>query len=364
MSWVLAFLGFAALIMLHELGHFMAAKAVGMRVERFSLFFPPFLFRWRKKGSETEYTIGAIPLGGYVKITGMTANEELPEDVAYRAYHKQKPWKRIVVIAAGPLMNVLVAFLIFFALFLANGKVTSVTPTKQIEATTQEPAKSALKAGDTIVSVDGIRGKPDVIRRQISSHHCAGTPKSGCSAATPARVTFVRDGQAHTVALTPRYDATNKRTLLGFAYHVDEHHQMLGVGGSAKASLDAMWTITSRTGEALARIVTPQGRDQLSGVVGSYEATRQAINFNTERALTILGIISLSLAIINLFPFLPLDGGHIFWALAEKVRGKPIPFRIIERASVVGFVLVACLFVIGLSNDIGRLTSGQGFGLR
>src|SRR5206468_776078 len=82
MSWLLAFAGFAALIMLHELGHFMAAKATGMRVERFSLFFPPHIFKWRPKGSETDYAIGIIPLGGYCKITGMTANEELPEDIA------------------------------------------------------------------------------------------------------------------------------------------------------------------------------------------------------------------------------------------------------------------------------------------
>jgi len=98
--------------------------------------------------------------------------------------------------------------------------------------------------------------------------------------------------------------------------------------------------------------------------VGSYETTRQAFTLNTETALRILAIISLSLAIVNLFPFLPLDGGHIFWAVAEKVRGRAIPFRVIERASIVGFVLIMFLFVIGLSNDIGRLTSGEGFHLR
>ena len=101
-SYLLAFAGFAALVILHELGHFVAAKAVGMRVERFSLFFPPLIWRWRPKGSETEYAIGAIPLGGYVKITGMSPEEEMPPEVAPRAYFRQKVWKRIVVIAAGP----------------------------------------------------------------------------------------------------------------------------------------------------------------------------------------------------------------------------------------------------------------------
>ena len=101
----------------------------------------------------------------------------------------------------------------------------------------------------------------------------------------------------------------------------------------------------------------------VSGVVGSFEVTRQTIDFDTTRALYILALISLSLAVVNLFPFLPLDGGHIFWAVAEKVRGRPIPFSVMERASVVGFMLVAVLFIIGLTNDIGRLT-GNGFNVR
>src|SRR6201985_1402649 len=104
MSYFLAFLGFAALIVLHELGHFAAAKAVGMRVERFSLFFPPLLFKVRR--GETEYAIGSIPRGGYVRITGMNPYEELDDDVAPRAYHSMAVWKRVVVIAAGPVVNV------------------------------------------------------------------------------------------------------------------------------------------------------------------------------------------------------------------------------------------------------------------
>jgi regulator of sigma E protease len=362
MSWFLAFAGFAVLIVLHELGHFLAAKATGMRVERFALFFPPLLLRWRPKGSETEYGIGAIPLGGYVKITGMTANEELPEDVAYRAYHRQKPWKRIVVIAAGPMMNVLVAFLIFWGLYLANG---TIDPKAKVVASTslEQPAKSVLRPGDYIVSVDRVGGSQQAIRRQISRHHCAGTPTNGCQATTPARVVVRRDGQVKTFLIRPRYDATKgiERTRLGFVYGLE---QPAGPARAAELSVDSMWFVTSRTFSALSRIFTEEGRKQISGVVGNYEATRQAFTLDTQTALRILAIISLSLAIVNLFPFLPLDGGHIFWAVAEKVRGRAIPFAVIERASVVGFVLVMFLFVIGLSNDIGRITSGEGFHLR
>src|ERR687884_523713 len=119
-SWFLAFVGFALLIILHEGGHFAAAKAVGMRVERFALFFPPYVAKVRR--GETEYAVGVIPLGGYVKISGMNPNEEIPPEVEDRAYYRQPVWKRIVVISAGPAMNVLVAFAILWGLFAIKGQ--------------------------------------------------------------------------------------------------------------------------------------------------------------------------------------------------------------------------------------------------
>jgi regulator of sigma E protease len=121
-----------------------------------------------------------------------------------------------------------------------------------------------------------------------------------------------------------------------------------------------MWEVTSSTVGVIARLFySPEARDEVSGVVGSYETTRQAIKVDIEQAVLIIGLISLSLAIVNLFPFLPLDGGHIFWALAEKVRGRAIPFAVMERASVIGFVLIALLFVIGLENDYDRIRAGE-----
>src|SRR5262245_29953441 len=115
MSWFLVFLGFCFLIVLHEAGHFAAAKATGMRVERFFLFFGPTI--WSFKRGETEYGVKAIPLGGYVKISGMNPDEELPPEVEHRAYHRQTVWKRIVVVAAGPAVNIALAFLIFLGAY-------------------------------------------------------------------------------------------------------------------------------------------------------------------------------------------------------------------------------------------------------
>ena len=121
--------------------------------------------------------------------------------------------------------------------------------------------------------------------------------------------------------------------------------------------------MTTPTVSLVARIFEPQERKQLNGVVGGYTVTQESFADSATRALQVLALISLSLAIINLFPFLPLDGGHIFWAIAEKIRGRRIPFEVMERAGVVGFVLIVMLFVIGLSNDISTL-NGPGFNVR
>jgi regulator of sigma E protease len=137
----------------------------------------------------------------------------------------------------------------------------------------------------------------------------------------------------------------------------------VGPPRAAHLSLDSMWRVTKGTVTAIARIFDPKERKQISGVVGTSEALQQTFRYDVTQAFVVLAIISLSLAIVNLFPFLPLDGGHIFWAVAEKLRGRPIPFSVMERAGVVGFMLVIILFVIGLTNDIDRLR-GEGFGVR
>jgi regulator of sigma E protease len=357
-SYFLAFAGFALLIILHEAGHFAAAKAVGMRVERFALFFPPLLFKVKR--GETEYGVGAIPLGGYVRITGMNPNEEIPPEHQARAYFRMPVWKRIVVIAAGPFVNVVIAIVIFAGLFAIKGTFETTNNVASIGL--KPPARGVLQPGDRIVTVDGHRGGFETIRAQTQRHRCAGPLRTGCVAKTPARVVVERNGRLVTLEIRPRYDAAAKRMLLGFTF--DGHFVKQPIGESLSLAVTRSWEIARETVKAIARIFySDKARKQVSGVVGSYETTRESFNFDTAQALLVLGIISLSLAVVNLFPFLPLDGGHIFWAVVEKIRGRPVPFSIIERASAIGFMLVIFLFVIGLSNDIGRLR-GQGFGVR
>jgi regulator of sigma E protease len=374
MSWVLAIGGFMMLVVLHEAGHFTAAKMVGMRVERFFLFFPPKVFSVTR--GETEYGVGAIPLGGFVKITGMNPEEEMPDEVRPRAYYNQKVWKRIFVIAAGPFVNIVLALVIFFILaagFGLDGKATNQVG----EVSSDLPAGKVLESGDQLVAVDGVdvgdlQGAAliDRVSSLIGKHKCAGEQVDGCKASDPVVLTVDRAGETKQLTVTPVYDVPTKEQQdaglepamrVGFGYEAERVHQ--SVGDAAEFSLDRAWYITSQTATTFANILDSETREQISGVVGVTEVTRQSFEFDVRQALGVLGVISLSLGLVNLLPFLPLDGGHIFWSIVEKVRGRRPSLQTMERASFVGFALVLALFFIGLNNDIGRIT-GEGFNVR
>ena len=326
-----------------------------MRVERFSLFFGPMLVKTRR--GETEYGIGPIPLGGYVKITGMNPNEDIPPEVRPRAYYNQPVWKRVVVILAGPVVNLVIAFVIVWILLLSNGQADG--PNHTVQAVLgKTPAAEVLKPGDTLVSVDGMRGSAAALRTRIGAHRCAGTPVAGCRAATALTLVVRRHGQLQALHVRPVYSAADKRMELGFQFGLAVTYP--GVVAAAGSTISDLASVTGRTVSTIVRVFQPAERRQLHGVVGGYETTQQSFATSPSLAFEVLALISLSLGVINLFPFLPLDGGHIFWALAEKVRGRRISFAVMERAGLVGFVLIIMLFFVGLSNDISQLGSGAG----
>ena len=394
MSWVLTILGIVLLIILHELGHFAVAKAVGMRVERFSLFFPPTIARIRR--GETEYAIGAIPLGGYVKITGMTPEElerpgspaavasavlpgavdgpgdeqsaelELDPEVTRRAYYNQAPWKRIVVILAGPGVNIVIAFLLFWAVLFAgsiNGAIalgnldpsvsTLSTTTSVLGVGKHEPADGVLRVGDRILTVEGRPATVESARAAIDAHRCAGPLTKDCRATTPVKLTVRRADRVLALAVYPRYEPEAKRMLIGFSFGEPKHFGPLAAAGAAVAE---MWHVTWQTLTGFAHALTnSKARGQISSIVGITETAHETVVAGTGFAVVFLGFISLILAVINLFPFLPLDGGHILWAAAEKVRGRRISLVAMYRFSSVGIVLMLFLVFNGFSNDIGRL---------
>jgi len=364
MSWLWVFFGFCLLIVLHEAGHFFAAKATGMRVERFFLFFGPTI--WSFKRGETEYGVKSIPLGGYVKITGMTPEEDVPPEVAHRSYYRQEVWKRIVVVAAGPAVNILLAFAILFGVYWFYGQEETVPRVDEIRQGT--PAAKVLQPGDTIVAVDGRRypGLSEEERlvkfvEDVAAHKCQGKQVDGCVAATPVEIEVRRNGELKTFTVRPVYDEEAKRALVGFSYGSKSIE--IGPGTAAKEAGDAISEVATGTVHVFTHLFEKEQREQVSGVVGISDVGHQVVEKSLERALLLLAFVSLSLGLVNLLPILPLDGGHIFWSLVEKVRGRPVSWRVMEKATMVGVALVLMLFFLGLSNDIGRIT-GEGFEVR
>ncbi|HEY5343089.1 MAG TPA: M50 family metallopeptidase [Solirubrobacteraceae bacterium] len=365
MSWVITFLAVMALIVLHELGHFTVAKAVGMRVERFSLFFGPMFVKVQR--GETVYGIGVIPLGGYVKISGMNPEEinDLHPDLARRAYYAQAPWKRIVVILAGPAVNIAIAFLLFWAILFSgslsgastlenlNPSIHTVLATGSIGAI--EPGRAAdgvLRAGDRILAVEGRPATVESTRKTIDEHRCSGTLTGGCRAATPVRLTVRRAGRTLTLSVFPRYDKAEGRMLVGFAFGVAA--RSYGVLSGAGTALREMWGMTTSMVSNIGKAFTSaKVRHEFHSVIGVTEIAHETVVAGAGYALVFIGFFSLVLAVLNLFPFLPLDGGHILWALAEKVRGRPVSVMAMWRYSSVGIVLLLFLVINGFSNDIG-----------
>lgn len=358
-----------ALIVLHELGHFAVAKAVGMRVERFSLFFPPRLIG--RKVGETDYAFGAIPAGGYVKITGMTIEELRDTDlrIAARGYALQAPWKRIAVILAGPGVNIVIAFLLFWLVLLSgdvHGSIAlenldpgvhTASSAAQVRAVEPgHPADGVLQAGDRIVRVDG---RPATIVSTVATIYadrCPGKLVEGCRAATPVRLLVARHGRELALSVYPRYSAKvhPARMLIGFEFA--ELARSFSLGAAASAALREMWHNTSYTLTRYIKAVTEsKTRKQLHSIIGITEIGHETVAAGAGYAFVFLGFLSLVLAVVNLFPFLPLDGGHVLWSLGEKLRGRRISPIAMYRFSSIGIVLLLFVVVNGFTNDISRL---------
>jgi regulator of sigma E protease len=409
-SIFIAILGLALLILVHEAGHFFASLAVGLRPRRFYVGFPPAVAKTMRNG--IEYGIGAIPLGGFVTIPGMhrpiphdaerrfsRAVEEAPsltgpvdrvkrtldgddldaglyalddlEDALRRvtvspaalasaekgltelrdalgpdAYWKAATWRRLVAIGAGPVANIALTIVIFTGLLMtlpgeATRTVAAISP--KLESGVVSPAsRVGLQAGDRIVAINGAPVAIDEIAQTINE-----------SAGRELTLTVVRDGEQ--VQLGPvRAQRVGDRYQLGFAIlFVGDG---LGFVPALERSVEVTWFVTKRIVESLGRLVTGDGRDEVSSPIGITQASSDAVERGAESYFWVLGLISLSLALLNLLPLLPLDGGHILFTLIEGARGKFLQREIYERVSVVGLAVVLLLFFVGLSNDIGKLS--------
>jgi regulator of sigma E protease len=414
-SFFVAVFGLLLLVAIHELGHFSAAKATGMRALRFYLGFPPAILKRTWKG--TEYGIGAIPLGGFVKIPGMLRPEsgdlydvedvlgaarDIDEGAALRlaaeladvqrsidqgrfddareagrrltaeveateglspvqrrrvlrslerldqnldpdAYWRCSRTRRLIVIAAGPFANVVACFAILTAVALYGLPVA--VPVVQSVLAKSPAATTGLRAGDRVVSVNGHHSGVNGIRNAIADS------KGG-----PVNLVVVRDG--HRLALrTEKSEVIDGAYRLGFQFGTV--NRPYSVVHAPTFAATEMWTLTTGTVRALADVVTPTGRSQLHSTVGIVRVSAQAEQAGATDYLVLLAFISLSLAIFNLLPFLPLDGGHILMIALERIRGRMVSRAVFERVSVLGIMLMALLFVVGLQNDLSSILNTQ-----
>ena len=347
--WTLlvAILGLALLILVHEFGHFIAAKGFGMRVEKFYIGFPPAALR-RTRG-ETEYGVGLIPLGGFCKISGMTPEEEVPEGTGDRVYWKKPVWQRNLTIFAGPFMNFVAAGLILFAFVLVEGTATpSLTLDKVVEGS---PAASiGLVAGDTLVGADG------VIWQEWADAQA-----------------FFQDNANQEVTLVWRPAGAAEGETRSATVTLEEHPQVPGSGYlGVRAGLDidrpppweAAWLAVTGTYDVFRGTfqgfymlfsgeISATGDEGAVGPVGIIDVSLDAVREGYYPIL--LAFLSVNLGIINLLPLLPFDGGHILFNTVEKLKGRRVDAKVLERFAAVGVTLLVLLFLFLTFSDLNRI---------
>lgn len=347
------------LVLVHEAGHMIVAKWCGMRVEKFSIFFGRPLAKFRR--GETEYGIGWLPLGGYVKITGMTRDEELPPEVVPRAYYAAKTWKKVATIFAGPFVNLVVAFLCF-ALYFWIGMPTFQATNAVDQVTPGSPAAAiGIAAGDQLLAVNGVRmmGEEGIQKARAELQANPGQP---------VKVTYRSDGAVQTRTVTlARAEDLQGRTVgrLGVQFQqVPGERMSEGPVGGVTTAGRYTWFLIEENAKGIGQLFTSeQARDQVGSVVAIGAVYNEVAGDGLMEILRFIGLISLVLAIFNLLPIFPLDGGHILFAVLEKLKGSPISTKVYERSAMVGWAVILVVFVFALQNDIGKLT-GEGFQLR
>jgi regulator of sigma E protease len=408
MNIFVAILGLAVLILFHEAGHFFVARAVGMRPRRFYIGFPPALVKVVRNG--IEYGIGAVPLGGYVKIPGMhrpaasdvevqfgpalkedpslfpkvarvkralevedqsaaraalpelaqavdeteltagagklarRALTELDDALSPDAYWRQGTWKRIAVIFAGPGVNIVLAVVLIALAYMIGVPGNADRTVKTVKDGTPA-AHIALKPGDKVIAVNSMPTPNfDAVSQLIRQ-----------SKGKAITITVLRGGRPLTLGPV-KTKKIGDRWALGFTPGWRE--LQYGPLAATSHALDDTWGATRATITFLPRLVTGSGTKDVSSPVGIVDYSSQAASLTFTLFLQIMGLISLSLAILNLLPLLPLDGGHILFSIIEGLRGRAVGREVYERVSAIGIALFLVLMFIGLSNDISRLGGG------
>lgn len=361
MSIILFLIVLAVLIIVHEFGHFIVAKKAGVRVDEFGLGFPPRLIGWRPRGSETEYTLNLLPLGGFVKIFGEDPAEEGVADGPdkARSMPAKSPLTQIAILAAGVVGNVIIAY-VFIWVSLVMGVPALVDDTLRDDAQViitdvlhTGPAHEVLAVGDIIHAVNGI---PTV--------HVADVQQAIAMSGGNEVTLLVERNQVDTpVTLTPEQGVTDTGTYavgiaLG-AIAIEEYSTIPALGYAAVRTYEMIGGVALGLGGFLGDLVTGSANfSQVTGPVGLVGMVSNASEIGLVPLLTFAAVISINLALINLVPFPALDGGRILFVLIEVISQRKIPATVAQYVNAAGFLLLLILMGVVTYHDIIRIVAG------
>jgi regulator of sigma E protease len=341
------------MIFFHELGHFLVAKFFDVKVLKFALGFGPKILS--KDMGETEYSIRYIPLGGFVKMLGENEDnkdvEELPEEEKERSFSNKHPLKRMAIAAAGPLFNLILAFLLYWGLFYFAG--ATVQSPMIGEVVPDSPAERAgLLKGDIIRAIDG-KAIEDFFEIQEAVFD-----KAGIS----VEVTVEREGQLMVFIVTPEeaiheaFGQKIKMARIGVMSSGEYEIKEFDTWGAMKRAASETWTWIVRVCRSIVKLLTgAYSIKMLGGPITIAQMTGEAAQISLLALISFMAIISVNLGILNLFPVPILDGGLIVFLILELVLGKPLSVKKQELAQKVGLSMLLLLFAVVIYNEILRL---------
>jgi regulator of sigma E protease len=357
MTFIWAVVLFGLLIFFHELGHFILAKSVGVKVMKFSLGFGPKIFG--RKIGETEYLLSAIPLGGYVKPLGEEPGEEISEEDRPRAFNNQPVWKRAAIVLAGPVFNLVLAYIIFVVFLSVDLPVTipkldSITTTIENVMEDSPAMKAGLTKDDTIVSIDGEsvgewNVMADIFSKNPGNELALKVKRNDdlIDMKIVPEPTTVKDEQGEEVTIG-RIGISKK-----FNAKVIKSDSMFS---APFKGIQAVYEWCVLTLDVIVKLFTGSvSTKQIGGPILIVDAAAKAASVGVFTYFNFIAIISINLAILNLLPVPVLDGGHVLFFAIEAIRGKPVSEKIMIAANKVGMSLLLLLIFFVLYNDTVRI---------
>jgi regulator of sigma E protease len=343
------------LVFIHEFGHFIVAKKLGVGVVTFSLGFGPKLIG--RKVGETEYKVSVVPLGGYVKLVGESREEDVKEEDRARSFFLQPIWKRALIIFAGPFFNLSLAlvFLCFSFLLFGIPQEQLPLPSKIGGLSADLPAeKAGLQVGDTVLSVDGVPvttwdNLSSTIRKSEGREMTLQVDRNGKRLEFKVRPELSKEKPAPT---------EKPAHIIGIVAPLEEAtflYKKVGVGEALSEGVVQTWFWTKLTMVFVGKMIT--GEISRKNIGGPIEIARQAGKQGRKGLPYLLGFIALlgvNLALFNLFPIPILDGGHLLFLAIEAVLGGPISMKKMEIAQQFGLILIILLMVFAFYNDLIR----------